>query len=598
MKCCEVKRDFYTYLDGQLAAPREHNLYLHLSSCYECQQDFKEARKVHHLLEDSCNALEPPPDLMGEVLERIKERNMAGQQVVSAEEVAEQMNPPRSRAVWAKYLYPALRRGWMVAGLLVLLAVGALLLNNSSANIAVREELTGGKKSAGNAEIRDTGGREIGLAVPGDAGEEREGPENNRSSQGTEEQGEEPGPAPGNGDYSGTNKGDDPSGSGESSADEELLTEDKGQSSGRFFASGENETAIPEGSFEIAGGKGTVNLFPLIRESGSDSMKPVLAPGSDELLYLSQSGEGEGYYNVYRSDLDGSNRKLLGKGKGVAVSGGYGNVDWHPAGRSFAYATQANGHLEILVRDLSGSERNLTPAGEGKDISKYWAYWPRWSSRGELVFLTDRFGNVDLMLVDREGNSRVLTKSPTRELYPTWSPDGEMLAYFRSSDGEDGNRVYVMKRDGSGERALTSPIAGDFLVPSWAPNGKKLAINVGISEPRPGARQKGIWVVNADGTGLQKLTSTGGGRLVEWAPDGRKIAFTDAAGLLYVLALPSGKNPDATIIPVTREPGSGGSIDVRWSRDSKQLLLDWKKPGDAHRGIWVANINMPDATVQ
>lgn len=336
-----------------------------------------------------------------------------------------------------------------------------------------------------------------------------------------------------------------------------------------------------------------VNVFPLTDESTVANIKPFWSPGGKELWYLSQV-QGTEEYVPWKVGLDGCNPRPLNSNAKIMIAREQGDIEWSPGGEYLAYVTKVDNHLEIWKQSIFQTKgTSLTPL-KGEQVTEYWAYSPRWSSQNELVFLTNRFGSVDLMLTDTVGRVRVLTRSDaSNESYPAWSPSGERLAYFRSyaiEGGEDVNQVFTINRDGSVEMPLTPPLNADLLVPSWSPRGEKVAINVGILDSQLGNRDQGLWLVNADGTQLRRLTSTGGGTLVEWSPDGRKIAFTDASGLLYVLVFPCQGGRSGSLLQITKEAVPGEEIGVIWSHNSRQLLLDWVKPGSANRGIWVVNL--------
>jgi Tol biopolymer transport system component len=59
-----------------------------------------------------------------------------------------------------------------------------------------------------------------------------------------------------------------------------------------------------------------------------------------------------------------------------------------------------------------------------------------------------------------------LTHSPGTDWYPTWSPDGDHIAFqtYRNGNAD----IYVMDADGSNVRALTTAPEDDEY-PAWSP---------------------------------------------------------------------------------------------------------------------------------
>jgi dipeptidyl aminopeptidase/acylaminoacyl peptidase len=81
-----------------------------------------------------------------------------------------------------------------------------------------------------------------------------------------------------------------------------------------------------------------------------------------------------------------------------------------------------------------------------------------------------------------------------------------------------GGELYVINADGTGLRRLT-----DGMDPIWSPDGQRIAF-ARWRDPR------GIWVVNADGSGEQLLFPWSEARWPSWSPDGGQILFTRAHG--------------------------------------------------------------------
>ena len=93
----------------------------------------------------------------------------------------------------------------------------------------------------------------------------------------------------------------------------------------------------------------------------------------------------------------------------------------------------------------------------------------------------------------------------SHEEWPSWSPDGQWIAY--SSTKDDNQEIYVVRPDGSEKKRLTSDPAIDAH-PAWSPDGKKIA----FATSRWGDLE--LAVMNADGSELVRLTkSPGTGRL-------------------------------------------------------------------------------------
>ena len=78
------------------------------------------------------------------------------------------------------------------------------------------------------------------------------------------------------------------------------------------------------------------------------------------------------------------------------------------------------------------------------------------------------------------GNQQKLTKNRIIDWSPSWSPDGERIAFVSTRD--ENSEIYVMDADGGNEQNLTNHPGSDF-GPAWlntpfsvASTGKKFTI--------------------------------------------------------------------------------------------------------------------------
>ncbi|GAB4423525.1 MAG: hypothetical protein Fur0044_21540 [Anaerolineae bacterium] len=198
---------------------------------------------------------------------------------------------------------------------------------------------------------------------------------------------------------------------------------------------------------------------------------------------------------------------------------------------------------------------------------------------GVISFTSVRGDNPDdeeIYLMDSNGeNLRNLTNDPARDGTPDWSPDGKLIAW---SSTRDGNReIYVMQSDGSEIRRLTND-AGDDTWPDWSPDGTMLA----FTSERDGNEE--IYVMNAAGSNLRRLTNSPADEtMADWSPDGSRLLFrSDQAGNRDIFVM----NADGSnVIGLTTDPAHDSR--PRWSPDG--TLIVWTAERDGNREIYVMN---------
>ena len=208
---------------------------------------------------------------------------------------------------------------------------------------------------------------------------------------------------------------------------------------------------------------------------------------------------------------DGSERhEATASGDGVDIS-----PTWAPDGSrlAFRHSTGAAGNAQdsdtIRVDGADGSGARDLVAGS----------FPAWSPDGASIAFRG-VESVDLAVIKPDGTGLKSLGARNAEC-PVWSPDGLQILYCRNEDASgrvsDNWDVWVMNRDGSDQRQLTTDPARDYPI-AWSKDGSRIAF---FSE-RTG--QGASYVMEADGSRVARVTdATDLSSVNVWLPDGRFI---------------------------------------------------------------------------
>ncbi len=233
---------------------------------------------------------------------------------------------------------------------------------------------------------------------------------------------------------------------------------------------------------------------------------------------------------------------------------------WSPDGKRVAFVSYRDGHVidgiptgEIYVMDTDGGNpQNLT-----NHPDRDWL--PVWSPDGKrIAFVSDRDGNFnfEIYVMEVDGsNQQNLTNNPFADGNPSWSPDGKRIVFssdgpghFRSKFGPT-DEIYVMDADGGNPQRLTNNRRYDWH-PSWSPDGERIAFQ---SDRKGDLQNFEIYVMDADGGNEQRLTNN---RVDDgnpsWSPDGERIAFgsrRDGNAEIYVMDADGGNPQNLTNHP-------------------------------------------------
>ena len=188
--------------------------------------------------------------------------------------------------------------------------------------------------------------------------------------------------------------------------------------------------------------------------------------------------------------------------------------------------------------------------------------------------VTGRRAYTQIFVMDASGfNATQLTFDESYNNSPSWSPDGQYLAF----DGFRNVAVINLK-----SKEITYPIKQELtaMAPSWSPDGQRLIV---LAYTAKDHLERGLYIANVDGTNMTRLTS-GYDRDPNWSPDGNKIVFLHSETVFDPTSIRviniDGSNP-VDILPPTK------NFEIhspKWSPDGKRIAF--REPGD---GVFIIN---------
>jgi Tol biopolymer transport system component len=229
-----------------------------------------------------------------------------------------------------------------------------------------------------------------------------------------------------------------------------------------------------------------------------------------------------------------------------------------PDGRWVVFTSERRGTPDLYAIDVDAVRNGATPVARLLIDSAAMEDQAAFSADGAvLAFVGTASGNADIYTIAFTPDAtrsldaaRNLTNDPGGDFRPDFSPDGTRIAFssdrdtpayghpmFNFTRQREGD-LYVMDRDGSGARRLTTAADWDGS-PEWSADGETIFFYSARPRELPGPPtspilgQEGgfrIWAIGADGSNPRVLTPPGTEALAPaLMPDGR-VAYQTRAG--------------------------------------------------------------------
>lgn len=295
-----------------------------------------------------------------------------------------------------------------------------------------------------------------------------------------------------------------------------------------------------------------------VLDTGFDGRVCGVAWSGDRDLIIAQAealsaGQRTTPARIQYCRIDGRCRTILHvaqMGKGLDVLGDAAIV--------FGTESTSQNLVELPLDGEGELERWLT---RGSAVNRQ----PTYSPDGEwIAFSSERSGSLDLWVISRTtGNLRRFTVSTAEDWDPAWTADGRQLLWSSNRSGHF--EIWMAMTDGGEIRRITRA-ERNFQNPSATPNGKWITFVSFDDETR------GLWKVRADGSDAAQLVK-GDLRHPELSPDGQFVLFhrplSGGVEQLRVVRLEDGK----LISFEVRFPSFSGAGRGRWLPDGSGIAF-------------------------
>jgi TolB protein len=213
-----------------------------------------------------------------------------------------------------------------------------------------------------------------------------------------------------------------------------------------------------------------------------------------------------------------------------------------------------SGKGEIYVADFDGNAAQSVTS-DAAIVAK-----PAWATGKMAVYYTSYArGNPDIFYHSlSSGQRKVIAGYSGLNTSASVSPDGSKIAMVLSKSGSP--NIWVCNAYGSNLKRITTGLEDSS--PTWSPDGQWICFATKVAERRRLAK------VSANGGKIQVLSTAGVSSPTEpdWSPDGKWIAFTRQAGDFDICVMAVDGSVPPTVLVAGQNPS--------WAPNSRTLVFN------------------------